>query len=73
MLQGRRFVITFSVKVVVLNEFCDLSELMAVRETSKYPCIPFRSITVRTNMPRSIELGPEALVLGVRQKPTRVE
>ena len=55
-------------KVVVLNEFCDLSELMAVRETSKYPCIPFRSITLRINMPRSIGLGPEAVVLGVSPK-----
>ena len=61
-------VITFSVKVVVLNEFCDLSELMAVRETSKYPCIPFCSIPLRTNMPKSTGLGPEALVLGVSPK-----
>ena len=45
-----------------------MSELMAVRERSKHPCIPFCSIGIRTNMPKSIGLGPEALVLGFSSK-----
>ena len=60
-----------SVKVVVLNEFCDLSELMAVRDTSKYPCIPFRSIPIRTNMPKSMVKSKKSVLdlAGVNSAP----
>ena len=53
-----------SVKWLVLNEFCEMSELMTVVERSQYTCTPFRAIGIKTNMRAHTQHSPEATIVG---------